>query len=115
MCAPPRIEFYRGRKKGRCQILTDTPEKEELEQLAAISETKSTKQKVVLEESSSSEFSMEDSFYTESEDEMNSTNNLPEQNDEGILQGDFWLTQLQGKKAVHHCIAEVIQVTMKLQ
>jgi hypothetical protein len=50
---------------------------------------KSTKQEVVLEESSSSKFSMEDSSDTKSEDEMNSTNNLPGQNEEGILQDDF--------------------------
>jgi uncharacterized protein YwgA len=54
---------------------------------------------------------MEESSDTESEDGMNSTNSLPGQNEEGILQGEFWLTQLQGKKAVHHYIAEVIQVT----
>jgi phage terminase small subunit len=42
---------------------------------------------------------------------MNSTNNLPGQNEEGILHGDFWLTQLQGKKTVHHYLAEVNQVT----
>jgi hypothetical protein len=48
---------------------------------------KSTKRKIVLEESSS-EFSMEDSLDTDSEDEMNSANNLPEQNEEGILEGE---------------------------
>jgi hypothetical protein len=48
--------------------------------------------KVVFEETSSSEFSMENSSDTESEDEMNSTNNLHGQNDEDILQGHFWLT-----------------------
>jgi hypothetical protein len=54
---------------------------------------------------------MEDSSDTESEDEANNTNNLPGKNEEGILQGDFWLTQLQGKKAVHCYVAEVIRVT----
>jgi hypothetical protein len=42
---------------------------------------------------------------------MNNTNNLPGLNEEGILEGDFWLTQLQGKKAVHYYVAEVIQET----
>lgn len=38
-------------------------------------------------------------------------NNLPGQTEEGTFQGDFWLTQLQVKKAMHHYTAEVIQVS----
>jgi hypothetical protein len=106
--ATPGVASNRGLKKGRYRIQTDLPEKERAT-LTAISEMKSTKQKVVFEDSSSSKFSTEDSSDTESDDEMNSTNNLPRQNEEGIFQGDFWLTQ-QGKKAEHHYVAEVIQV-----
>lgn len=76
---------------------------------AAVSEMKS-KWKLV-EESSSSESSTEDSSDAESKYEVNSINNCTGRNEEGNVHGNFWLAQLQGEKAVDHYVAEVVQVT----
>ncbi|GFQ81809.1 hypothetical protein TNCT_205601 [Trichonephila clavata] len=91
-----------GRKQGRCRILTDTPEKEEIEKQHAIEIAK--KRKLVkkseceIEETSSEELSNIEDF--DPTDDVRNT----------IEKGDFCLTRIQGEKTEHFYVAEIIDV-----
>ena len=108
--AAPRTTSNRGRKRGRCRILTDTPEKAELEQQAAMKaqmKARSMNRRLLSRDSSSSSDSSIP-VILESEDELSdisveSVTNLASQ----ISVGDFWLTSMMGKKSKHYYVAEV--------
>lgn len=108
--AKPRISKRGGRKPGRCRILTDTPEKKEIEEQHANRMAK-RKRKIMKKsfqiEATSSEELSDTVDSSDSTDDASST--VPDISD-AIEKGDFCLTRLQGKKTEHFYVAEIIDV-----
>lgn len=108
-----------GPKPGRCRILTDTPEKQEIEnemfKKIAQASKQTTKRKVFAEKEESSSSSDEDMSLPSSGDSLDDVDfaekapndNLEEVNDVNV--GDFALARLQGKKTQHFYVVEVLK------
>lgn len=113
-----------GRKKGKTRILTETPEKNQIEAEFLERQAKKSKAKVrkvtkqVFDESSDDDVeipvqnSSDDDDYLEKlvEDENAERNEEITMENEMILEGDFVLVELKGKKSVQHCIAEIKKI-----
>ena len=114
--AQPRKKTSRGRKRGKTRILTDTPEKRELEKSKKKKYQPLIKRKISGKKNIASS-SDEDNFDIAFEDSSNDDAILDEvteykQNDEDledISEGSFVLTKLAGKKSVSYFVAEVIK------
>ncbi|GFR33829.1 casein kinase I isoform alpha [Trichonephila clavata] len=89
-----------GRKQGRCRILTDTPEKEEIKKQHAINIAK--KKLVKKSEFEIKATSSEELSNIENSDSTNDVRNTIEKG------GGVCLTRIQGKK--HFYVAEIIDV-----
>lgn len=123
--AGPR-KTVRRRKLGACRILTDTPEKDELERLYHQKMAKGTswkkqfavkavKRKVLQEESSSdtneSEYSSESTSDDISvADFCRTQQKSPKTTDQEVAINKFCLTKLTGKKKIHFYVAEVVKI-----
>lgn len=109
--AKPRTSKRGGRKPGRCRILTDTPEKKEIEEQHAIKMAK-RKRKIIkkpvyqIEEISSEELSDIAEFSDFTDDASFTVADIYDT----IEKGDFCLTRLQGKKTEHFYVAEIIDI-----
>lgn len=120
--AGPRLVSGRGRRKpGRSRVLTETPEKQEIEKehekrLVRKRERVQNVTRKIVEESSTSSSDEEIGGLKGSDsneldwppivdtDEENDAHNANEK----IVKGDFWLTKLDGKKKTHYYLAEVV-------
>lgn len=119
--AAPRKSSNRGRPKGRSCILTDTPEKNRIEELKMAQSKKIKKveflgKKKKLLQSSSSESETEMNITSgESEyssEDFDDENNQPETPSlENINKGMFMIVQLRGKKSIKKFVAEVVDIT----
>lgn len=112
--AAPRLASTKGRKKGKCRILTDTPEKLELEAIKkTVIKTQKTKKEAVKRKvmQSSSSSSDEDDIVVydddsdldvEDIDDMDSTEECQDESTgvqiSDLSVGNFCLTKLMGKK-----------------
>lgn len=122
--AGQRTTSSKGRKKGKCRILTDTPEKMEIEvNQKDITKIPKAKKEIikrkVLQSSSSSDDDSEDivvydddsDLDAEDEFEMDSVKEFQVKPIEVKLSdlglGDFCLTKLMGKKKIHFYVAEI--------
>lgn len=119
-----------GRKKGKTRILTDTPEKNEIEMEYLKRTKKENKGKLqkatkkVMQDDSSDEENVEaliqdsssegsnylEKMIEEINDEMDFEN---EEENTSLTNGDFVLIELKGKKSVRHYIAEIKKVIDK--
>lgn len=121
--APPRKISNSGRPKGKSRILTDTPEKNAIEDLARKKEAKRLKkpkikavQRKLAFQQDSSDSGAENEFEIESTDsECDLFSELRELDEDAhetdcIEEGDFILTKICGKKTVKHYVAEVVTV-----
>lgn len=111
--AAPRTMQNRGRKRGRCRILTDTPEKAQLEEEVAVRMQKQTsrsaKRRLISRDSPSSNSSVE--LTLETDDDLSDASEKSGPNpDSGMQVGDFWMTTIMGKKRKHSYVAEVIGI-----
>lgn len=117
-----------GRKKGKSRILTETPEKNEIETEYLKRQAKKAKTKVqkvtkkVFEDSSDDENaeiplqdSSSDGDYFEKLVEEENMEIQQERDIENstILEGDFVLVELKGKKSVRHYIVEIKKISGK--
>ena len=131
--AAPRSSQRGGRKPGRCRILTDTPEKAEIEN-AAIARKRHAPKRCVKESTSLNKrrptcrrLEMSDSDSTSGEVNFNSSENEESDSDsshdetekspspslnrkESLSTGDFVITKLKGKKRVVNFIAKIINI-----
>lgn len=119
--AAPRKSVNK-RKKGSCRILTDTPEKDEIERLYLerqqkqaknirfMAKQKAVKKKVFAESSSSDSSELE--YSSASETDSNFSFPKPDSPDlnQHLAEKKFCLTKVEGKKKVHYYVAEIIEI-----
>lgn len=112
-----------GPKPGRCRILTDTPEKTEIENEEAQRNVKQvykgdkpTKRKVFQKDDSSSSSEANESLPSSGDSFSDVTFGIAEEEDdtneianEEVIGGDFALVRVLGKKTSHFYIAEILQ------
>ncbi|KAG5896499.1 hypothetical protein JTB14_020473 [Gonioctena quinquepunctata] len=116
-----KIGVAKGRRKaGKSRVLTDTPEKREIEEEHAqrvANREKSTRNitKKIIPESSSSSEGDNLEFGSSSSDDADwppqDHTHEDDKENEPIIKGDFRLTKLEGKKKIHYYIAEMIDVS----
>lgn len=119
--AGPRTGSTRGRRKqGKSRVLTETPEKEEIEaehtkrQKKHRGKIQKITRKIVKESSSSSLEEVGEMEGNSSEDIDWPPVDSDKENElfdfENVYEGDFWLTKLEGKKKIHYFVAEVVAI-----
>nr|XP_042912927.1 uncharacterized protein LOC122272946 isoform X2 [Parasteatoda tepidariorum] len=120
--ASPRKAGRKGRKRGRCRVLTDTPEKLVIEQqeMAKVKKFRVSKSKKPRKgfkrlQFSSSESDVDDPVYSNSTDDEINMDYDPvlDSLEKDINIGDYLLTRVAGKKAIHFYISEVLNVSSK--
>lgn len=108
-----------GRKPGRCRILTDTPEKSEIEELANIRQQKKWPKKVQkVKRQVMSSSSEDDEPIFESDDSLQDVEFGTEEEleDNGDLNvNDFILVRLEGKKSYKHYVAQILKIKDNLE
>ena len=117
--AGPRKTSRGGRKPGRCRILTDTPEKYELEMQREVRAKKTSKKtsqgvkrvkRVLVDESSSDESEPNSPMF---EDSSDSTIDEPEEGNlehETLVGGDFVLVKMLCQKSIGYFVAEISSI-----
>lgn len=118
--AAPRVTTSRGRKCGKSRVLTETPEKLELEKEYEARQAKKAKvqkvtKKIIPESSSSEEEEDEMNLNDDSSDDVDWPTRVEERevSHDVISPGEFWLTKLEGKKLTYYYIAEVVEIVDK--
>lgn len=123
--APPRKESRQGRKRGKCRIATDTPEKMEIEEDFRRREEKKVKtvtRKINLQKNiriqpvrTVSSSSDEDKNlcvpYTDSSDDGDFVEDVEDDDSiTDIKSGDFCVVELKGKKNIKNYVAVIINI-----
>lgn len=127
--APPRQPTKRGRKRGSSRVITETPEKDEIEQSCAVKKAKQNQatrnifqkkiqmvKKTLVQFSSSESGGEEDIDYAESdesfelEDNIEAEEEIPDIKSESLNTGDFIVVKFIKKKLVRHFVGEIMQV-----
>lgn len=111
--APPRAENSRGRKRGKSKILTETPEKNALEQQMIDKKKKVKVTKKVLEDvetsSSNDSYSVhDDSDGPLSEGSLDEDYHMEVRN-EDLFIGDFIVVKFCTKKTIVHFVGQIIE------
>ncbi|KAK9700597.1 hypothetical protein QE152_g31127 [Popillia japonica] len=104
-----------GRKPGRCRILTDTPEKNEIEKQGEVRKQKIRQETRKIESSSSEE---DEELSIDPDDSLQDVEfGIEEEEDinEELYANDFILVRLCGKKSYKFYIAQIIQTGEPLE
>lgn len=110
-----RQQSNRGRKRGRCMIATDTPERMELEKKKA---SPIIKRKVLASSSSSSEDDIEDlceesgesAFSSSQSSEESDSDDEADGNGEDVKEADYVVVKFPQKKTIVHYIGSIVKV-----